>query len=93
MRVPRDVSGEQLVKLLARYGYRVTRQTGGHLRLTTTAREEGHITIPVHNPLKVGTLSSILADVASQIDITKDALIRDLFFSSARDGACCEGTQ
>ena len=84
MRVPRDVSGEQLVKLLARYGYRVTRQTGGHLRLTTTAREEGHITIPVHNPLKVGTLSSILADVASQIDITKDALIRDLFFSSAR---------
>ena len=79
MRVPRDVSGEQLAKLLARYGYRVTRQTGGHLRLTTTIREESHVTIPLHNALKVGTLSSILTDVASQVKITKDVLIRDLF--------------
>lgn len=79
MRVPRDVSGEQLVKLLAIYGYRTTRQTGGHLRLTTTIRGEAHITIPLHNPLKVGTLSSILTDVASQVEITKDVLIRELF--------------
>ena len=79
MRVPRDVSGAQLVKLLARYGYLVTRQTGGHLRLTTTLRGESHVTIPLHNPLKVGTLSSILTDVASQVEITKDVLIRELF--------------
>jgi predicted RNA binding protein YcfA (HicA-like mRNA interferase family) len=77
--VPRDISGEHLAKLLAKYGYRVTCQTGGHLRLTTTIRGEGHVTIPLHNPLKVGTLSSILTDVASHVKISKDALIRDLF--------------
>ncbi|MGB9805044.1 type II toxin-antitoxin system HicA family toxin, partial [Desulfofundulus sp.] len=46
--MPRDVSGEKLAKLLARYGYRVTRQTGSHLRLTTTIQGEHHITIPLH---------------------------------------------
>lgn len=38
MRIPRDVGGDDLAKLLTRYGYEVTRQTGSHLRLTTTTR-------------------------------------------------------
>ena len=36
MRLPRDVSGDDLAEALADLGYRVTRQTGSHLRLTTT---------------------------------------------------------
>ncbi len=36
MRLPPDVSGEELAILLRHYGYEVTRQTGGHMRLTTT---------------------------------------------------------
>jgi predicted RNA binding protein YcfA (HicA-like mRNA interferase family) len=34
MRLPRDVSGAELVKRLGRIAYRVTRQTGSHIRLT-----------------------------------------------------------
>jgi len=35
MRLPRDISGSDLAKRLNQYGYRLTRQTGSHLRLTT----------------------------------------------------------
>lgn len=38
MRVPRDLSGVDLVKRLERMGYSVTRQTGSHMRLTSTVR-------------------------------------------------------
>jgi predicted RNA binding protein YcfA (HicA-like mRNA interferase family) len=34
MKLPRDLSGAELAKALAQLGYRVTRQTGSHLRLT-----------------------------------------------------------
>jgi predicted RNA binding protein YcfA (HicA-like mRNA interferase family) len=79
VRLPRDVNGGELAKLLATYGYRVTRQTGSHLRLTTTLGEEHHITIPLHNPLKVGTLNGILTDVANHVKISKEALVKELF--------------
>jgi predicted RNA binding protein YcfA (HicA-like mRNA interferase family) len=49
MRLPRDLDGEELAVLLRRYGYEVTRQTGSHMRLTTTQGGEHHITIPVTN--------------------------------------------
>ena len=57
MKIPRDISGVKLIKLLAVYGYEVTKQTGSHIRLTTQANGEHHVTIPNHNPLKVGTLN------------------------------------
>lgn len=40
MRIPRDLSGQELTGLLKRYGYQITRQTGSHLRLTTTMKGE-----------------------------------------------------
>jgi predicted RNA binding protein YcfA (HicA-like mRNA interferase family) len=60
MKLPRDVSGADLAKRLGRLGYEVTRQTGSHLRLTTTEGGQHHVTIPNHDPLKVGTLAGIL---------------------------------
>jgi len=79
MRIPRDLGGEELARLLRRYGYEVTRQTGSHLRLTTRLKGEHHITIPRHKPLKVGTLNSILKDVADHLGMEKGRLIRELF--------------
>ncbi|MEW6547235.1 MAG: type II toxin-antitoxin system HicA family toxin [Bacillota bacterium] len=79
MKLPRDVSTQELARLLGRYGYRITRQTGSHLRLTTLQNGEHHVTIPNHDVLKVGTLSSILADVAAHLKVGKEALIKDLF--------------
>ena len=49
MRLPRDLSGADLVKRLGRFGYSVSRQTGSHLRLTSTTQGEHHITIPNHD--------------------------------------------
>ena len=40
MKIPRDVGGEELAKLLKKYEYKVARQTGSHIRLTTTIKEE-----------------------------------------------------
>lgn len=79
MKIPRDITGVQLVALLKVYGYEVTRQKGSHIRLTTNNPKEHHLTIPHHNPLKIGTLSDILNDVALQQNISKDKVIQDLF--------------
>jgi predicted RNA binding protein YcfA (HicA-like mRNA interferase family) len=79
VRLPRDVSGEELAVLLRRYGYEVTRQTGSHMRLTTTQEGEHHVTIPRHSSLRVGTLSAILSDVAEHLGIPKPALVETLF--------------
>ena len=79
MKVPRDLSGVALAKALAKVGYQVTRQSGSHIRLTTQSPTQHHVTIPAHDPLKVGTLSGILGDVADHLKITRDELMRRLF--------------
>lgn len=79
MKLPRDVSGAELAKRLGRLGYEITRQTGSHLRLTTSDRGQHHVTIPNHDPLKVGTLVGILGDVAAHFEISRDELIQRLF--------------
>ncbi len=80
MKLPRDVSGAESASLLSRHGYEISRQTGSHLRLTSTAKgSEHHITIPAHRSLRVGTLSGILTDVASYLDTGKEELAENLF--------------
>lgn len=79
MKLPRDLSGAQLIKALERLGYQATRQSGSHVRVTCAAPEEHHLTIPLHDPLRVGTLAAILADVAAHHRLTRDALIARLF--------------
>jgi len=79
VKLPRDLSGARLAKALTRVGYSITRQTGSHLRLTTASPSEHHVTIPVHDPLKVGTLAAILADVAAHQEISRDELLDRLF--------------
>ena len=78
-RLPRDLSARDLVLALGRLGYEVTRQTGSHLRLTTARGGEHHLTIPNHKPLKVGTLSAILNDVAGYLETDKQDLVSELF--------------
>ena len=79
MKLPRDLSGARLAKALTRVGYSITRQTGSHLRLTTASPSEHRVTIPAHDPLKVGTLAAILADVAAHQEISRDELLDRLF--------------
>ena len=65
MRIPRDLSGADLAKSLRQLGYSVTRQHGSHLRITTQVGGEHHEGIPNHRPVKLGTLRSILRNVAA----------------------------
>jgi len=83
MRLPRDLSGSDLAQALRKFGYRVTRQTGSHLRLTTTEHGEHHLTIPQHNPLRIGTLSAVLSDVSAHFELSRDELIEKLFGSKS----------
>lgn len=75
MKIPRDIGANDLIKALKEYGYTITRQTGSHIRLSTKQNGEHHITIPHHNPLKVGTLNAILVEVSSHLGISKESLI------------------
>jgi len=79
VKLPRDLSGAELARALQKVGYRVTRQTGSHMRLTTSDGGEHHVTIPVHESLRVGTLAGILGDVAEHSSLTRDELARRLF--------------
>lgn len=79
MKMPRNLSGAQLIKALEYIGYQTTRQTGSHVRLTCPHPKEHHLTVPLHDPLRIGTLAAILADVAAHHSMTRDALIQRLF--------------
>ncbi len=79
MKLPRDLSARDLVKALAKLGYRVDHQTGSHIPMTTERAGEHHVTIPDHDPVKIGTLSSILRDVGEHAGLARDDLLRELF--------------
>ena len=79
MKLPRDLSGVELARALGKLGYAITRQTGSHIRLTTSTPSEHHVTVPAHDPLRVGTLAAVLADVSLHLKLDRDQLIRRLF--------------
>ena len=74
MRLPRDLTGAQLVRALSKLGYQATRQTGSHVRLTCQLPVQHHITVPLHDPLRIGTLAAMLSDVAQVHGLTRDEL-------------------
>jgi len=79
-KIPRDISGKDLYKLLSKFGYTISHQTGSHIRLTSCFMGfEYHITIPNHESIKIGTLNFILNDIANYLKIQKSDLINALF--------------
>jgi predicted RNA binding protein YcfA (HicA-like mRNA interferase family) len=80
MKLPRNISGEELAGLLVKYGYARTRQAGSHIRLTSGLKGvDHHVTIPRHDHLKVGTLNSVLTSVAEYLKREKKDIIEELF--------------
>jgi len=66
MKVPRDLSGTQLIKVLCReWGYRQINQEGSHVILQTDTPGHQRLSVPNHNPLRVGTLNGIVRAVAT----------------------------
>lgn len=79
MRLPRDLSAKKIIKGLKFFGYEITRQTGSHIRLTTSQKSEHHVTIPNHDSLRIGTLSNIVSDVSQHFEISKEDVIKRIF--------------
>lgn len=79
-RLPRNLSGGELIRKLGAYGYEATRQTGSHVRVTrSTATGQHHVTVPTNRSLRVGTLNSILSDVAAHLGKSKSEIVTELF--------------
>ena len=78
MKTPRDVSGPDLVKALRVLGYERIRQDGSHIRLTTELDGEFHVTVPNHQPIRVGTFKSILKLVATHHGLTVEELLKKI---------------
>ena len=80
-RIPRDLSAHELVGKLRLLGYGTDRQTGSHIRLSSAMSGKKHsITIPNHNPVKLGTLNGILSDIANAHGLSKTDLVNRLFY-------------
>jgi predicted RNA binding protein YcfA (HicA-like mRNA interferase family) len=79
MRLPRDLSGDELIRRLGRLGYTPVRQRGSHVRLTALdSLGEHHGTIPRHDPLRIGTLAAIIGAIAERRGVARDELLRRL---------------
>jgi predicted RNA binding protein YcfA (HicA-like mRNA interferase family) len=79
MRLPRDLSGEELIKVLCRYfGYRKVNQEGSHVILQTDTPQHHRLAVPDHNPLRLGTLNAILNSVARTKNVEKNDILDKL---------------
>ena len=79
MKLPRDLSGARLVKVLCRhYGYARIHQEGSHIILQTESPSHHRIPVPDHSPLRVGTLNAILNAVARVQGIDKLEILEKL---------------
>ena len=79
MKLPRDLAGAALVSLLRRYGYEVTHQTGSHAAHIDGPWRGAPHNDPTPSALRVGTLSAIVAEVATYLETSREKLAEDLF--------------
>jgi predicted RNA binding protein YcfA (HicA-like mRNA interferase family) len=76
MKIPRDLSGQDLIKLLVRHwGYR---QVGSHIILETDTPTHQRLAVPNHKTLRIGTLNGILRAVAQHKRTTREDMLRPL---------------
>ena len=78
MRLPRDLDADRFIRALGTLGYERVRQTGSHVRVSTTTDGEHHETIPSPGVLKVGTLAAIVRGLCEHHGLTRDELLKKL---------------
>ena len=63
------ISGEEVIRVLRKYGYEMVRQKGSHARLRNESDPRRlPVTVPLHKELAPGTLKSILGDACMSVD-------------------------
>jgi len=79
MKIPRDLSGTELVRVLCRdWGYQRIHQVGSHVILQTAEPFPHRIAVPAHDSLRVGTLNAILRAIAEHKGVTREDLLNSL---------------
>jgi predicted RNA binding protein YcfA (HicA-like mRNA interferase family) len=79
MKLPRDLSGRELAKILCRdWGYRAVNQEGSHIILQTGQPSHQRISVPDHDALRIGTLSTLLRLVANHKGVPREEILGSL---------------
>jgi len=79
MKIPRDMSGQELVQALCRdWGYLYVHQEGSHVVIETEEPSHQRLSIPNHRPLRVGLLASILRAVANHKRVERQKILESL---------------
>jgi predicted RNA binding protein YcfA (HicA-like mRNA interferase family) len=68
------ISGAECILTLRKFGYQPARQKGSHVRMVCPGRMP--VTVPMHKPLKRGTLRSILRTADIDLGVFVAALLR-----------------
>jgi predicted RNA binding protein YcfA (HicA-like mRNA interferase family) len=71
VKLPRDLSGQRVVKGLRRLGFKVEKQEGSHIRLSNGKRR---ITVPNHSAILPKTVQSILRQSGITIEDLMDVI-------------------
>ncbi len=79
VKLPRDMKGVELARKLGKLGYKVTRQSGSHIILTTEQDGENHVCVPAHASVSIGTLNDILRDLERHHGLSREIILRLLF--------------
>jgi len=79
MKLPRDLSGQQLAAVLCRrWGYEKVNQVGSHIILQTQEPAPHRVAVPAQKRVRVGTLNSILRAVANHKGADRQEILDSL---------------
>jgi len=67
VKLPTDLSGQELVKVLLRVGFAVNRQRGSHIILRR-ANPYARVVVPDHKRVRPGTLRKILNEAGVTVE-------------------------
>lgn len=67
MKLPTDMSGQELVKVLLRVGFVINRQRGSHIILRRGS-PYSRVVVPDHNRVRPGTLRQILNEAGMTVE-------------------------
>lgn len=73
MKLPVDLSGDDLRKALERAGFVFRRQTGSHMVLKRT-EPRARVVVPAHQRIRPGTLRQILREARLSIEELQELL-------------------
>ena len=79
MKLPRNISGDRLADHLCRHWeYTRIKQVGSHIMLRTDTPSRSKQVIPAHDPMRIGTFSKILSQIADHKRVAREDILRDL---------------